>query len=59
MIKSFYSPQAKNNSITCTVIKPMGTGFETYEKQATISINFTSFGNSGTDYTLVVFSESP
>lgn len=48
-IKDYYSQSFTNNTIYCRVIKP-----NYYDCNAEISLIFSSFGTSGTDYTLVI-----
>lgn len=48
-IKDYYSQSFTNNTIYCRVVKP-----NYYDCNAEISLIFSSFGTSGTDYTLVI-----
>ena len=48
-IKDYYSQSFTNNTIYCRVVKP-----NYYDCQTEISFVFSSFGTSGTDYTLVI-----
>lgn len=48
-IKDYYMPTSTNNEIICKVITKEGR-----ELEATIPFTFSSYGTSGTDYTLVV-----
>lgn len=48
-IKDYYSQSFTNNTIYCRVVKP-----NYYDCNTEISLIFSSFGTSGTDYTLVI-----
>lgn len=48
-IKDYYSQSFTNNTIYCRVVKP-----NYYDCNTAISFIFSSFGTSGTDYTLVI-----
>lgn len=48
-IKDYYSQSFTNNTIYCRVVKA-----NHYDYEAEISLIFSSFGTSGTDYTLVI-----
>ena len=47
-IKDYYLPTSANNTIYCTVVKGE------VEYKAEILMNFSSYGSSGTDYTLAI-----
>jgi hypothetical protein len=47
-IKDYYSPASAQNTIICVVVK------DNIKYEAEILMNFSSYGTSGTDYTLVV-----